>query len=226
MKISEKNAKKLFLEFYPDGIGFDYAGRKMILDNYGKDNLDTGWNIDHVIPLSKGGTNQKENLQCTNCKTNRIKGNQIEWKDENMNFKLTKLKNKNTVVKVNEINEKKDYNLNEDELAIKIFKKKYPLGVGYDIMNRKVVLEDYLNKNKYTGWGLVKLNPRNTKIFDERNYDVFNIASMIMKNNKTSWEDNDHFFQVEKENGSFKTVEVIHNEGVTRRKEVCSNGIN
>lgn len=220
MKITEKSAKKLFLQLYPDGVGCDFAGRKMQLENYGKDDLETGWNIDHIYPVSKGGSNKRDNLQCTNCKTNRIKSNKIEWEDEMMIYKIMKIKNINTVVKDSENNEEKDYNLNEKELAMKIFKKKYPLGVGYDLMNRKIVLDDYLNKNKYTGWGLVKLNPKNTKICDERNYDVFNIASMIMKDNKTSWEDNDHFFQIERKNGSFIPVEVVHKEGVTSRKEV------
>jgi hypothetical protein len=225
MKIKEKTAKKFFLEFYPNGVGFDFAGRKMVLEHYGDNSLETGWNIDHIIAVSKGGTNCKKNLQCTNIKTNRIKSDYEQWSDNDMNFKVFRYQKVNKVVKVSESSDKKEYNQNESSLAIKLFKQQFPLGIGYDIIGRKVKLEDFQDKGKYSGWDIVKVNPNNTKITDERNYIIMNIASISQKNGKTSWTDDERYFQTERKNGRFKIVEVIHCNGKTTRKgDIC--GIN
>ena len=190
-------------------------GRKMILDDYNK-NKDTGWNIDHILALSKGGSNAKENLQCTNIVTNHVKGCETEWTDNNIKLKVSKYKNRYKVVKVDETL----YNLTENDFAVKLFKKRYPLGVGYDKMGRKIILDDYLNKNIYSGWDVVILNPNNKKITDERNYEVLNLVSISEKKDKTAWIDNGRYYQVERSEGSFKIVEVVHKDGYTSKRGV------
>lgn len=220
MKINEKTAKRFFLENFPDGVGYDFAGRKMILEDYGNDKVETGWNIDHILPLSNGGTNAKINLQCTNVKTNHIKGNKMQWSDNSMDFKTIKFKKLHKIIKVNETEGEKEYNLDEKDFALKLFKKQFPLGVGYDFMGRKIILEDYLNGSVYSGWDIVKLNPNNSKIKDERNYAIFNMASVLEKNNKTSWIADGRYMQIERKNGAFKIVEVIHRNGYTSKRGV------
>ena len=222
MKMNEEKAKKLFLEQFPDGIGYDFARRKMKLEDYGNDKVKTGWNIDHILAISKGGTNAKCNLQCTNIKTNTIKQSKTTWLDNNVRYQVRKNKGLYTIIKVDENENKKEYNLNDKAFVLSLFKQRYPLGVGFDLMGRKMILEDYSNKDVYSGWNIVKLNPKNTKINDERNYEIFNIVSILEKNNKTSWIDNDRYFQIKRSNGRFKVVEVIHKEGVTFKKgELC-----
>lgn len=228
MKINEKNAKKIFLENFPNGIGYDIADRKMILDHYGRSDLETGWNIDHILAVSRGGTNAKTNLQCTNIKTNLIKTCKTTWQDNDLKFQVRRtkfFKKVYEIVKVNECNDKKEYNLDDREYAIKLFKQQYPLGVGYDPIGRKIVLDDYLKKDVYSGWAVIKLNPKNTKLTNDKNYAIFNIVSINEKQDKIAWIDNDRYFQVEKKDGKFIVVEVIHKNGYTSKKGAFSYGI-
>lgn len=44
-----------------------------------------GWNIHHILPISRGGTNTKSNLICTNIITNDEAGDRITyWIDETL----------------------------------------------------------------------------------------------------------------------------------------------
>ena len=87
MKITEETAKKFFKELYPSGIGYDFAGRKMVLDGYG-----IIWNIDHILPISKGGTDDKGNLQCTNKTTNSNKADCTTWNDNGKTWQIRRVK--------------------------------------------------------------------------------------------------------------------------------------
>ena len=102
MKITESNAKELFLKQYPSGNGYDYAGRKVNINKYGLNSSD-GWNVDHVLPISKGGTDDKGNLQCINIKTNEIKGNHTTWHDAGKTWQVKRVKGNRKAHKVLEI---------------------------------------------------------------------------------------------------------------------------
>jgi len=45
--------------------------------DYGNRNSDYGWEIDHIIPVDKGGTNDYGNLEPLNWKNNTTKSNKI-----------------------------------------------------------------------------------------------------------------------------------------------------
>lgn len=51
----------------------DPWGREIHRNEYGK-KTEFGWNIDHVRPISYGGSNELENLQPLHWKTNKEKG--------------------------------------------------------------------------------------------------------------------------------------------------------
>ena len=91
MKITEQTAKQLFREKYPNGVGYDFAGRKMSISNYG-DSSKVGWDVDHILPVSKGGTDAKENLQCTNVITNDNKANNTTWNDNGKTWQVRRVK--------------------------------------------------------------------------------------------------------------------------------------
>ena len=70
MKIVFAKAPKEFGYFF---IRKDAFGRSMALHDFGKKN-DNGWEIDHIIPVSKGGTDDLSNLQPLHWKSNMSKG--------------------------------------------------------------------------------------------------------------------------------------------------------
>ncbi len=53
----------------------DIYGRSIGLQDFGKKN-DHGWDIDHIVPVSKGGTDDLSNLQPLHWSSNIDKGDQ------------------------------------------------------------------------------------------------------------------------------------------------------
>ena len=55
----------------------DFSGRTMAKAAYGDRNSEFGWNLDHILPQSKGGKTADYNLICCNIKTNDEKANKF-----------------------------------------------------------------------------------------------------------------------------------------------------
>jgi 5-methylcytosine-specific restriction endonuclease McrA len=58
---------------------WDICGKVMRYSEHGNTASDNGWEIDHIKPVSSGGTDDLSNLQPLNWKTNREKGDQYPW---------------------------------------------------------------------------------------------------------------------------------------------------
>jgi 5-methylcytosine-specific restriction endonuclease McrA len=52
----------------------DKYGNQIILEHYGRIDIDTGWEIDHINPKNNGGSDEIFNLQPLQWRENRIKG--------------------------------------------------------------------------------------------------------------------------------------------------------
>lgn len=63
----------------PNKYRQDPYGNTMFKASYGKD-TPMGWNIDHIKPKSKGGSDSLRNLQALNSKVNKSKGNSSKKK--------------------------------------------------------------------------------------------------------------------------------------------------
>lgn len=80
MRINKKTAMKIWEECFGNSqYANDFHGNFMCKDGYGNRDfyiyyygkkVYCGWNIHHILPVSKGGTNRKDNLICTNIATN------------------------------------------------------------------------------------------------------------------------------------------------------------
>ena len=61
----------------------DQCGHAMRYSDHADTNSDYGWEIDHIVPSSKGGTDHIDNLQPLFWKNNRRKGDTYPWYCEN-----------------------------------------------------------------------------------------------------------------------------------------------
>jgi len=56
----------------------DIFGNEVCRDSYGKQSI-MGWEVDHIKPVAKGGTDDLSNLQVLQSKANAIKGDNYPW---------------------------------------------------------------------------------------------------------------------------------------------------
>lgn len=58
---------------------YDMCGTPMKFSDYGNTNSKHGWEIDHIKPVAKGGTDDLSNLQPLQWDNNRRKGDTYPW---------------------------------------------------------------------------------------------------------------------------------------------------
>lgn len=63
----------------PAGWRYDICGKPMKFEDYGKTDSKHGWEIDHIKPVAKNGTDGLENLQPLQWENNRDKSDTYPW---------------------------------------------------------------------------------------------------------------------------------------------------
>jgi 5-methylcytosine-specific restriction endonuclease McrA len=65
--------------YSPDDWRRDKCGQLMKRSEYGNRQSDSGWEIDHINPVSNNGNDSIDNLQPLNWKNNADKSDKLNW---------------------------------------------------------------------------------------------------------------------------------------------------
>lgn len=154
----------------------DFAGRTIAKGAYNDRNSDFGWNVDHILPQSKGGVTADHNLVCCHIQTNDEKANKFPCFHSNgIAFEIIKVQNhyeirpkNNESKKPKEINETVDFF--DSASGVRFFKK----------------LKGVQNKSRFVGSVLIRL--RNVA-----NYAVVNFIEEVYRDENISFNNSGYF---------------------------------
>jgi 5-methylcytosine-specific restriction endonuclease McrA len=76
-KVWEKG--KIIPGYDKDLWRYDVRGKPIKCSEYGNTDSKNGWEIDHIVPVAKGGTDDLSNLQPLQWEVNREKGDIYPW---------------------------------------------------------------------------------------------------------------------------------------------------
>lgn len=95
MELNKETANRLWVkQFGKRQKAFDFAGREIAKASYNDRNSDFGWNVDHILPESKGGKTADHNLICCSIKTNDEKADRFPaFKANGKQFEIQRREN-------------------------------------------------------------------------------------------------------------------------------------
>ena len=95
MDLNRETAMRLWNKsFGKDTKAIDFAGRTIAKGAYNDRNSEFGWNVDHILPQSKGGATADYNLICCHIKTNDEKADTFPCFSANgIAFEIIKVQN-------------------------------------------------------------------------------------------------------------------------------------
>lgn len=95
MELNKENALRLWnKQIGKKNKGVDFAGREIAKAAYNDRNSKYGWNVDHIMPASRGGKTADHNLICCNIKTNDEKADRFPaFKANGKAFEIRKREN-------------------------------------------------------------------------------------------------------------------------------------
>ena len=154
----------------------DFTGREIAKGAYNDRNSEYGWNVDHILPQSRGGKTADHNLICCHILTNDEKADKFPCFVANkLKFEIVKVENhyeikpvaKNSKTQKQEDNS--SVNFYDSASGVRFFKK----------------LKGIQNKARWVGSVLIRLqNVSNTAVIDfiEKFLDEENISYSMSKN--------------------------------------------
>lgn len=95
MDLNRETAMRLWNKFFGKSTKVtDFSGRTIVKGAYNDRNSDFGWNVDHILPQSKGGKTNDFNLVCCHILTNDEKADKFPtFKANGKNFEILKVEN-------------------------------------------------------------------------------------------------------------------------------------
>jgi 5-methylcytosine-specific restriction endonuclease McrA len=80
IKIEVWEKGKTIPNYPPDTWRVDPCGNVLQFEEHGNRDSKFGWEIDHIVPVSKGGADDLSNLQPLHWANNARKGDMVDWK--------------------------------------------------------------------------------------------------------------------------------------------------
>ena len=180
MDLNKETAMRLWNKsFGKETKAIDFAGRTIAKGAYNDRNSEFGWNVDHILPQSKGGKTADHNLICCHISTNDEKADRFPaFKANGQNFEIVKVENHYEIRLVKNSTAKKakpidQVNFMDSASGVRLFKS----------------LKGIQNKPRFVGSVLIRLqNVNNTAVMDfiERFLGEENISYSMEDNYWTS----------------------------------------
>ena len=130
MDINHETAMRLWVvSFGKKEKAIDFAGREIAKGAYNDRNSQFGWNVDHVLPQSRGGKTADHNLVCCHIKTNDEKADKFPCFNANgRKFEIVKVQNHYEIKPVSAkpiqvVQEADELNLYDSASGVRFFKK-------------------------------------------------------------------------------------------------------
>ena len=180
MDINRENAMRLWKQRYGKATRVkDFAGREMEKGAYDQRGSEFGWNLDHILPKSRGGKDTDSNLICTHILTNDEKADKYPVFTANKKqFEIIKVENhyeireKPTVkkpasVQNQDVAKSNTTIINEPvvdittKVAMDIWKKHYGKDlVVKDFSGRRIDKQAYGQSGSEYGWTVTHILPK------------------------------------------------------------------
>lgn len=156
----------------------DFTGRKIVKGAYNNRNSEFGWNVDHVLPQSRGGKTADYNLVCCHITTNDEKADKFPTFNANgKKFEILKVENHYEIHQVTKetkkVKDEDSVNFMDSAFGVRFFKK----------------LKGIQNKTRFVGSVLIRLQDvQNTAVIDfiEKFLDEENISYSMSSDYRSS----------------------------------------
>lgn len=176
MDLNRETAMRLWVKFYGKETKVkDFTGREIAKGAYNDRNSEFGWNVDHILPQSRGGKTADYNLICCHITTNDEKADKFPCFTANSKkYEIIKVENHYEIKPVDSVKKPKKeessdkVNFFDSASGVKFFKK----------------LKGIQNKARWVGSVLIRLqNVSNTAVIDfiEKFLDEENISYSMSK---------------------------------------------
>ncbi len=112
MELNRETANRLWVkQFGKKQKAFDFAGREIAKASYNDRNSDFGWNVDHILPESRGGKTADHNLICCSIKTNDEKADRFPaFKANGKQFEIQRRENHYEIIEKSHKSESQQQN--------------------------------------------------------------------------------------------------------------------
>ena len=128
MDLNRETAMRLWNKsFGKDTKAVDFAGRTIAKGAYNDRNSEFGWNVDHILPQSKGGATADYNLVCCHIKTNDEKADKFPCFSANeIAFEIVKVQNHYEIRAKNGVKVEEPTNFFDSASGLRFFKSSTP----------------------------------------------------------------------------------------------------